>query len=587
MRRRLYRKPIGFRKRIILSYILLICIVGTLFSAIHFISSLNQTSKQTNEAVKTIRELEDTSFKYQLATLQPLVKQYVLDSVKSVAQRLSRIIKRDRLDTLKLIEKSKHLKKIAMQSITVHNVNVGYMALIDKSGYIIFHPDKNIAHTNIKDYIYSKRKLHETYENAIKSNIYTGSSKIEVYDKNGTKKISKYWVFVRVAGTEYYIYGTVSINNYLGPLLTKIQEREKFEIRDLNRQIDKEFYQTWFIISLVFLLAFLILFLISILIGLWLSGILSRPLVALKNAVIKMGSGDFNVEVEEYGSIETIQLAKTFNQLGGSLKDYLKKLEKEIIDREQIERELDIARRIQKSMLPDVTSEFIRDEFSIVVDLIPAKEVAGDFFDFFYINNEKTKMAILVGDVSGKGVPAAFFMGVLKTISKNICKHESDDPGKALRRINNAVCSENKEMMFASIFLIYYDINTGNFDYANAGHHDSIILNRTNGTAREFGVIGDTLVGFYNNIEYFSKTEHLEYGEMMILYTDGITDALSLQKEFYGGQRLLNILTDENGGSSKKLCKSVIDDVIGFQDNILFDDITLFILKRTEKLEYS
>ncbi|MCP4180288.1 MAG: SpoIIE family protein phosphatase [bacterium] len=576
------RKPIGLRKRIILSYIILICIVGTFFSIIHFISSLKQTSKQTNEAVKTIRKLEDANFQHQIEILRPLVKQYVFDNVDSVTQRLSRIIKRDKLYTLKQIEADKQLRKIAIQPIIIHNFDVGHTALITKSGHIIFHPNKNMENTNIKDYVLSKHKLYEIYKNAMNSNIYSGSSKIEIHAKNGTEKEQyKYWLFVHVPGTEYYIYGTVSINNYLDPLLTKIKQREDFEINDLNNQINKEFYQTWLVISLIFILAFLLLFLISIIIGLWLSGVLAKPIITLKNAVIRMGEGDFNVEVEESGSTETIQLAKTFNQLGSNLKNYLKKLEKEIVAREQIEGELGIARRIQKSMLPHVTSEFVRSEFSIVVELIPAKEVAGDFYDFFYINNEKTKIAILIGDVSGKGVPAAFFMGVLKTTAKNICKHEPDDPGKALSYINNAANSDNEEKMFASIFLIYYDINTGSFEYANAGHHDAIILNNNNGSIREFGILGDSLVGFFDDIEYSYKTEYLDPGEMMILYTDGITEAFSRKQEFYGDDRLREILLANCDTPAEKLCESVVDDVIEFQDNVLFDDITLFVFRRS------
>ncbi|HJO94319.1 MAG TPA: SpoIIE family protein phosphatase [Victivallales bacterium] len=579
----LHKKPIGLRKRIILSYILLICIVGTLFSVIHFLTSLKQTSKQTSEAVKSIRELEDANFKHQVEILRPLVKQYVFDNVYNVAQRISRIISRDKLDTLKQVEQNRLLREIAIQPIIIHNVSVGHMALINKSGDIVFNPDKNMENSNIKDYIFSKRKLFEIYENAIKSNIYSGSSIIEIPDGDSTEKeIYRYWLFIHVPGTDYYIYGTVSINNYLDPIMIKIKEREKFEINDLNKQINKEFYQTWLIISLIFLLAFLILFLVSIIIGLWLSGVLVKPIITLKDAAIKMGEGNFDVEVEEYGSIETIQLAKTFNQLGSNLKNYLIKLEKEIVAREQIEGELDIARKIQKSILPHLTSEFIRSEFSIVVDLIPAKEVAGDFYDFFYINDEQTKLAVLIGDVSGKGVPAAFFMGILKTIAKNMCKYETDNPGKALNYINNAVCSENKEKMFASIFLLYYDIPTGNFKYANAGHHNAIILNREKNTIREFGILGDVLVGFFDDVEYGFETDHLEPGEKMILYTDGITEAFSGRNEFYGEERLQKILINNSDEPVEKLWEKVIDDVMEFQKNVLFDDITLCVFKRSD-----
>ena len=181
--------------------------------------------------------------------------------------------------------------------------------------------------------------------------------------------------------------------------------------------------------------------------------------------------------------------------------------------------------------------------------------------------------------MSGKGIPAAFFMCILKTITKIFCLTAGIKPEEVLKKTNQFICKDNAEYMFATMFLGFYDLKTGDFNYANAGHHPTIYITKNRGI-EEFGLLKNTVLGFYPEHKYNSGYKHIQNGEKLVLFTDGITEAESSDGKEYGLERLYKILSKNIEASPKDICEITIEDVCRFQSNILFDDITILVFHR-------
>ena len=188
------------------------------------------------------------------------------------------------------------------------------------------------------------------------------------------------------------------------------------------------------------------------------------PIYILKEGVDKLGKENFDSKLVETGVLDVKGLTRSFNKMKDELKNYMKKLEGEIVERKSLETEIEVAKKIQRSILPRTTAIFQRDEFDLYGELFSAKVIAGDCYDFFYL--KKNKIALLIADVFGEGgISAAFYMTVLKSAIRDICLQESGDPAKALAHANRFLCGEYKVGMYVSLFLIYYDLDTGAIQY--------------------------------------------------------------------------------------------------------------------------
>ncbi|HJO93828.1 MAG TPA: SpoIIE family protein phosphatase [Victivallales bacterium] len=306
---------------------------------------------------------------------------------------------------------------------------------------------------------------------------------------------------------------------------------------------------------------------------------ITKPITVLRSKLRKIGSGDFDIHMDEHGSAETVDLIRAFNFMGGELKEYMNHLRNETVKRESIESEIKIAGSIQRSCLPIIDKTIIRPEFSIYSKLDPALDAAGDFYDFFFVS--ENKLAITIADVAGKGISAAFFMALSKTILQYICLNEPS-PANALNRLNNILSTNNRNCMFVTIFLIYYDIKTGEITYANGGHHESFIINSEK-ELRKFGVSNSLAVGVQDSYIYKEGKEQLKFGDTLILYTDGMTEALSPHDNEFGDKNFINKIKDNILLTPRLLCEKLIKTVRRFEKNNRFDDITVLILKRNGK----
>ena len=247
----------------------------------------------------------------------------------------------------------------------------------------------------------------------------------------------------------------------------------------------------------------------------------------------------------------------------------------------RLDAELNLAARIQADMLPNIFPAFPeRDEFDIYASMLPAKEVGGDFYDFFFV--DKDHLAIVMADVSGKGVPAALFMMISKILVQNFAV-TGRSPKETLEATNNQICANNREDMFVTVWLGILDITTGTLVASNAGH-EYPALRPADGS---FGLVKDKhglVIGGMEGVPYSEYEIQLEPGAMLFLYTDGVPEATNAQEELFGNDRMVEALRAAENGSPQDVLESInvsVADFVG--DAPQFDDLTMLCLKYNGK----
>ncbi len=279
---------------------------------------------------------------------------------------------------------------------------------------------------------------------------------------------------------------------------------------------------------------------------------------------------------------EIEKLSESVKKMETDLNTYIKELTVVTSEKERIGAELDIATHIQSSMLPCIFPAFPeRQEFDIYAQMTPAKEVGGDFYDFFMVDDRH--IAIVMADVSGKGVPAALFMVIAKTLIKDHTV-SGTDLGEVFTKVNNILCESNSEGLFVTAFEGVLDLATGDFTFVNAGHEIPYIYKKESGFEPYKIKPGFVLAGM-ENMKYSSGKTTLDIGDKIFQYTDGVTEAVNTGNELYGSERLGAVL---NRSSQKTPCeiigdvKNDIDAFVGEADQ--FDDITMLCLEYKNKM---
>ena len=304
---------------------------------------------------------------------------------------------------------------------------------------------------------------------------------------------------------------------------------------------------------------------------------LTAPLIALGKDVQTISSGDLDYRAEIRSNDEIGDLAKSFNGMAASLKEYIENLTAVTAEKERIGAELDVATHIQKSMLPCIFPAFPdRKEFDVYATMNPAKEVGGDFYDFFMVDD--THLAVVMADVSGKGVPAALFMVIGKTLIK-----DHTEPGISLgdvfSDVNNMLCDSNSEGLFITAFEGVLDLVTGEFRYVNAGHEPPYICKQGEGYEAYRIKAGFVLAGM-EDLRYREGSLQLSAGDRIFLYTDGVTEATDAENQLYGSERLHRVLNDHLDANPEALLAAVKADVDRFVgDAPQFDDITMLCME--------
>lgn len=310
----------------------------------------------------------------------------------------------------------------------------------------------------------------------------------------------------------------------------------------------------------------------------------ARPIERIATAVDEVSQGNFDVEVKDSskgkGGDEVARLAHGFNVMVTQIKKQIRALTRETAARERVESELRIARNIQTSLLPRAFPPFPeRHEFSLHAINLPAKEVAGDFFDFFFTDDGR--LTIVIADVSGKGVPAAMLMAVTRTLIRNRATMGAP-PSEIVEHTNDLLFQDNQGTMFVTMFVCQYDPGSGEMTYVNAGH--PLPYRCCRGKEPElFGEVTAPLVGACEAGPmgpFEQEVEILQPGETLLMFTDGVTEARSPQDTMLHDAGLVEALKARQSDDARELCDYIAQTVNEFQANNPIDDVTVVALRR-------
>lgn len=272
---------------------------------------------------------------------------------------------------------------------------------------------------------------------------------------------------------------------------------------------------------------------------------------------------DLSVTIEK--AIEQIQYIKTMQQEHNQL--------------ESIKGDLAVAREIQQAILPRIFPPFPEnaEELDIAASMNAAKDVGGDFYDFFRIDEDR--IGFVIADVSGKGVPAAIFMAVSRTLIR-ATGIRGVVPSECITYSNELLAKESANFMFVTVFYGIYNIKTGEVTYTNAGHNPPYLM-KADGTIEQLPLSKDIVVGALDDFQFSEETLQLEHGDTLLLYTDGVTEAINVNNEEFGEKRLEDTLKDVAHQNCQQIIDAVKENVSSFAGEAeQSDDITLLAIKR-------
>lgn len=284
-------------------------------------------------------------------------------------------------------------------------------------------------------------------------------------------------------------------------------------------------------------------------------------------AAMNLGAFDFVTKPINFEDLN-VTLDKTLLHIKNLLDSYKTKSKLE-----GILYELNVASEIQQSILP---RDFIQNEYlQMYAMMTAAKQIGGDFYDFFWLTPEKNKLALVIADVSGKGVPAALFMTVSRTLIRAHAYHHIDSPSACLTAVNNVLCRDNTTVMFVTLFYSILDIETGVLSYTNAGHNPPHIIRQAGGVetlTRKHGMA----LGVMEDINYAHDQVTLSPNDMLLLYTDGVTEAENAAGNMYSDEKLVTDLEKYRNLAANELINTIRSDITRFAANHpQSDDITL------------
>jgi sigma-B regulation protein RsbU (phosphoserine phosphatase) len=285
----------------------------------------------------------------------------------------------------------------------------------------------------------------------------------------------------------------------------------------------------------------------------------THPIRQLARQTVEIAKGNLDLKVPEIKSHDEIgDLTHSFENMRVALKEYIANLAHTTAAKERIESELKIARTIQRNFLPKRFPPFPqKHEFDLYADLQPAREVGGDLYDFFLLDDDH--LFISIGDVAGKGVPAALFMAVSKTLIKGVAE-QSLSPSQVLDKVNYELAQENDELMFVSVFCGVLELSTGKLNYTNAGHLPPLLL-RPQQQPAWLDLPYGLLLGVDIEARYQTRTVTLQPGDTILLYTDGVTEAMNPRNELYSDKRLRDFVAKQTGIAPKPLVESIEQSV--------------------------
>ncbi len=454
-------------------------------------------------------------------------------------------------------------QKIAVQPVG----ETGYTIVYEKrTGIMRFHINPQLINFDMHNW---KEKLPDFW--ALFEQSLDGTPGGGYYDwQDPDRSIRKKFMYMApVEGTRFMVSATTYIDEFSKPAnLTKQQIAESTRV--INEQMDESIRN----IRNTFVAILLAMIFVVACISYFLSMMITDPIVALIRGVRALGRGDMEYQVDVKTGDELETLANSFNKMTTDLKIHVEELQCTTAEKEGLLKELEIARGLQQRLLPQVAPSIAG--IDIAAHNEPAREVGGDFYDFIPVTEDNWGFAI--ADVSGKGMPAAMFMGLSRTILRASAagNHEA---AEAIRQANELICRDSTSGMFVTLFYAVLNTRWKHLRYVNAGHNPPLLFRKGLEEVKQLKT-GGIALGINRQIELREASIDLLPGDTLVLYTDGITEAINDRNELFGLDRLVQTIRSNGTLSSKDLIEKIQDDVIRFADGkAQFDDITLMVLK--------
>lgn len=445
--------------------------------------------------------------------------------------------------TFAVLQSDVPLQNITDKLSSLEGYEHSYSMLLGRSGSFISHPDSAVFNaTTIFEYADGLR--NEGINELGNSMIAGGSGSMTIKDRNGEKAYVTY-----------------------GPLYNGWSMAIFCPYSDIYKDAHK-------VNSTLFILMLLELLLLYAVIRRIVNRT-TKPIIEFAYSALSIGKGNFKARLPKIGTHDELRrLHDSLEYMLMSFNDYIEQLKLSTKSNERYESELNIASNIQKQMLPGAFPE--SDRFDIYARLSPAKEVGGDLFDFLVRDN---CLYIAIGDVSGKGVPAALYMAITR-YAFNFIAGLNLSVEDVVGKINNSFCNGNSSMMFVTMFVAKINLDTYEMEFCNAGHNP-IALKDPDGSARFLNAKPNLAIGLMSDFPFEKETVQLSGGTRLLLYTDGVTEAEEAGKSQYGEDRLMEFVRNiAENDSSKTVIDNLFSSVKGFTgENEQNDDITVLTVK--------
>ena len=450
----------------------------------------------------------------------------------------------------------------------------GFGFVINKQGQIIASPhttgDLITGINNIKDL---RQSTNTSLADAVQKiiNEKSGLTEANIDGKD------YYLAYAPMKNTDWYFVTAMEVDTVIAPA----KETHENIINIATEYMDNLSEKTKMtVIGMIISISILLFFITYI--GWSLADYLTKPIRQLSKGVQQIAMGNFNGKLNIHTGDEIESLAISFNAMTTELQTYIKNLEQITAEKERIATELNVATNIQKNMLPCIFPPYPdRKDFDIYAVMYPAKEVGGDFYDFYLL--DENHLVITIADVSDKGIPAAMFMVITKTILKNFAMSMTspDDFSAVVQCANRQLCENNEEMMFVTVFMGMLDLKTGKFIYVNAGHTPPMIRHKhkDDSTFEYLPVEKNCVLGINEEAQFKQQEVYLKQGDELFLYTDGVTEAINKEKKLYSIERLYSNLNKINQKSS---CQDILRDVKLSIDEFaqgMYQSITMLAIK--------
>ena len=448
----------------------------------------------------------------------------------------------------------------------------GFICIVNENGQIIFSPQKSGSFkaersANAKDIRQSDNAELASFVNeALTQN--TGLKLIEIDDKE------YYMAGAPVSSVGWAIMSVIDKETTDRPTAMMLENYDDINARALDSYTQGAERNNKNILFITLVIVGL-----ALLGALYVAQRIVKPIETMTKRINELKDGDTAFEMDDvYRTNDEIEiLADSFATLSKRTRDYIGQITRITAEKERIGAELSLATRIQADMLPNIYPAFPdRPEFDIYATMTPAKEVGGDFYDFFLVDDDH--LCMVMADVSGKGVPAALFMMASKIILANNAMI-GKSPANILSDTNSAICSNNKEEMFVTVWLGILEISTGKLTCANAGHEYPVIRH-ADGSFELYKDKHGFVIGGLDGAKYKEYELTLEPGSKLFVYTDGVPEATNSYNEMFGTDRMVEALNTDIDAHPKEILDCVREAVDDFvEDAEQFDDLTMLCME--------